>query len=107
MSHLSNIHRSMQPRNELLTHTLLRLMERWPNMKNTQRNRFAGPVQEWRELRSELDDQERQFSIDNDLLVQIPHLADGLRDSSAALAAAYGDPVTQNRCSRWRWMPAS
>ena len=83
-----------QPRNELLVHTQIRVMQRWPHMTADQENRFAVLVQEYRELRSELDDQERQFSIDNDLLLQIPHLADGLRDSSAALAAAYGEPAT-------------
>src|SRR5262245_32145828 len=82
------------PRTELLAHTHRRLSERWRTMTDEQRDRYALIAQQWRELKGELDAQERQFMLDCDLFVQIPHLADGQHDSSAALAPAYGEPST-------------
>lgn len=75
-------------------HTQVKLMVRWPHASRNLLNRFAVLAQHYRELRAELNANERQHERDNDLAVHVPHFADALNPGCAtALCAALGEPA--------------
>jgi hypothetical protein len=78
-----------QPRTELLEHTIIKLWQRWPHATDSQRNRFATIAQDYRELRGELDAQERRYAIENDVTLVEPYLADPA--CATARCAALGE----------------